>query len=108
MNPIGEDPEGLLEISLEKKPGFVEVMPLKSQGVQTVWRWGKQKALEHLNTEIKGKAKRASGYMIVQKHRSASKRQRSVWDEKEFVNERGTEHIKALFDRRKVFDYPKV
>ena len=107
VNPIGEDPEGLLEISLEKKPGFVEVMPLKSQGVQTVWRWGKQKALEHLNTEIKGKAKRASGYMIVQKHRSASKRQRSVWDEKEFVNERGTEHIKALFDRRKVFDYPK-
>lgn len=107
VNPIGEDPEGLLEISLERKPGFIEVMPLKSQGVQTVWRWGKEKALEHLNTEIKGKTKRSGGYMIVQKHRSASKRQRSVWDEKEFVNERGTEHIKALFDRRKVFDYPK-
>ena len=107
VNPISMDTEGLLEISLERKPGFVEVMPLKSQGVQTVWRWGKEKALEHLNTEIKGKTKRDGGYMIVQKHRSASKRQRSVWDEKEFVNERGTEHIKALFDRQKVFDYPK-
>ena len=107
VNPIGMDTEGLLEISLEKKNGFVEVMPLKSQGVQTVWRWGKKKALEHLNTEIKGKVKRDGGYMIVQKHRRASKRQRSVWDEKEFVNERGTEHIKALFDRQKVFDYPK-
>ena len=107
VNPIGMDTEGLLEISLERKPGFVEVMPLKSQGVQTVWRWGKKKALEHLNTEIKGKTKRDGGYMIVQKHRSASKRQRSVWDEKEFVNERGTGHIKELFDRRKVFDYPK-
>ena len=107
VNPIGMDTEGLLEIALESKPGFVEVMPLKSQGVQTVWRWGKQKALENLNTEIKGKEKRDGGYMIVQKYRSASKRQRSVWDEKEFVNERGTEHIKALFDRRKVFDYPK-
>ena len=107
VNPIGMDTEGLLEISLEQKPGFVEVMPLKSQGVQTVWRWGKQKALEHLNTEIKGKTKRDGGYMIVQKHRSVSKRQRSVWDEKEFVNERGTEHIKVLFDHQKVFDYPK-
>ena len=107
VNPIGMDTEGLLEIALESKPGFVEVMPLKSQGVQTVWRWGKEKALENLNTEIKGKEKRDGGYMIVQKYRSASKRQRSVWDEKEFVNERGTEHIKALFDRRKVFDYPK-
>ena len=106
VNPSGVDTEGLLEISLEKKAGFVEVMPLKSQGVQTVWRWGKEKALEHLNTAIKGKTKRDGGYMIVQKHRSTSKRQRSVWDEKEFVNERGTEHIKALFGR-KVFDYPK-
>ena len=106
VNPIGMDTEGLLDISLEKKTGFVEVMPLKSQGIQTVWRWGKEKALKHLNTEIKGKAKRDGGYMVVQKHRSASKRQRSVWDEKEFVNERGTEHIKTLFDR-KVFDYPK-
>ena len=106
VNPSGVDTEGLLEISLEKKAGFVEVMPLKSQGVQTVWRWGKKKAHEHLNTEIRGKAKRDGGYMIVQKHRSISKRQRSVWDEKEFVNERGTEHIKALFGG-KVFDYPK-
>lgn len=106
VNPIGMDPSGLLEVSLEKERGFIEVMPLKSQGVQTVWRWGKEKAREHLNTEIKGKMKRDGGYMIVQKHRSASKRQRSVWDDKEFVNERGTEHIKALFGR-KVFDYPK-
>ena len=106
VNPIGEDPEGLLEISLEEKEGFIEVMPQKSQGIQTVWRWGKEKALEHLNTEIKGKTKRDGGYMIVQKHRSASKRQRSVWDETEFINERGTGHIKALFNQ-KVFDYPK-
>ena len=106
VNPVDEDAAGLLEISLERKQSFVEVMPLKSQGIQTVWRWGKEKARQYLNTEIKGKAKRDGGYMIVQKHRSNSKRQRSVWDEKEFVNERGTEHIKALFGR-KVFDYPK-
>ena len=106
VNPVDEDATGLLEISLEKKQGFVEVMPLKSQGVQTVWRWGKDRAREYLNMKIKGKAKRDGGYMIVQKHRSKSKRQRSVWEEKEFVNERGTEHIKTLFGR-KVFDYPK-
>ena len=106
VNPSSADADDLLEVSLEKQTGFVEVMPLKSQGVQTVWRWGKEKARQNLNTEIKGKAKRDGGYMIVQKHRKSSKRQRSVWDEKEFVNERGTEHIKALF-AQKVFDYPK-
>ena len=106
VNPSSADADDLLEVSLEKQAGFAEVMPLKSQGVQTVWRWGKEKARQNLNTEIKGKAKRDGGYIIVQKHRKSSKRQRSVWDEKEFVNARGTEHIKALF-AQKVFDYPK-
>ena len=106
VNPSSADADDLLEVSLEKQAGFVEVMPLKSQGVQTVWRWGKEKARQNLNTEIKGKLKRDGGYRIVQKHRKSSKRQRSVWDEKEFVNARGTEHIKALF-AQKVFDYPK-
>ena len=32
--------------------------------------------------------------MVVQKYRKTSKMQRSVWDEKEFVNERGTEAVK--------------
>lgn len=33
--------------------------------------------------------------------------QRSVWDEKEFVNERGTEAVKQLFGGKAYFDYPK-
>ena len=106
VNPNSEDENELLEISLESKPGFIKVMPLKSRGVQTVWRWGKEKARENLNTVIKGKAKRNSGYTIVQKYRNTTKRQRSVWDEKEFVNVRGTRHIEALFNN-KAFAYPK-
>ena len=107
VNPSKEDKNRLLEISLEPKKGFIEVMPLKSQGIQTVWRWGKEKALENLNTEIKGKLKQDGGYMIVQKYRKTTKRQRSIWDDKEFVNERGTEHLKELFKGKKVFAYPK-
>lgn len=106
INPNDIDDNGLLTISLEPKEAYIEVFPLKSQGVQTVWRWGKEKALKYLNTEIKGKKKQDGGFMIVQKYRSIFKRQRSVWDEKEFVNERGSEHIKSLFDS-KIFAYPK-
>lgn len=106
INPKNKDKNSLLEISLEPKNGFIEVMPLKSQGVQTVWRWGKEKSLLNLNIEIKGKEKSDGGFMIVQKYRKTTSRQRSVWDEKSFVNERGTEHIKMLFGN-KVFAYPK-
>lgn len=107
VNPNNADKNGLLELSLEPKIGFIEVYPAKSNGVQTVWRWGKEeKARDNINKEIFGKENRNGGYMIVQKYRKSTKMQRSVWDEKEFVNERGTEAIKDLLDKA-YFNYPK-
>ena len=108
VNPLNKDKNGLMEISLEPHEGFLEVWPAKSNGIQTVWRWGKEeKARKNLNREIFGKANQNGGYMIVQKYRKTSKMQRSVWDEKEFVNERGTEAVKELFNNKSYFDYPK-
>ncbi len=106
VDPNSKDENDLFELSLENKEGYIDVMPLPSQNVQTVWRWGKEKVKAHLNAEIKAKKKKNGGYMIVQKYRKKGRRQRSVWDEKEFVNEKGTEHIKQLF-QKKVFLYPK-
>ncbi len=107
VNPNKKDANGLMELSLEPKDGFIEVYPAKSNGIQTVWRWGKEeKARKNLNIEIFGKANQNGGFMIVQKYRKTSKMQRSVWDEKEFVNERGSEAIKELFGKT-YFDYPK-
>ena len=108
VNPCKKDANGLMEIALEPSPGFIEVYPAKSNGIQTVWRWGKEeKARKNLNIEIFGKANQNGGFMIVQKYRKTTKMQRSVWDEKEFVNERGTEAVKGLFDNKAYFDYPK-
>lgn len=107
VNPNNVDENGLLEISLEPKDGFIEVYPAKSNGIQTVWRWGKEeKARANINKELFGKENRNGGYMIVQKYRKSTKMQRSVWNEKEFVNERGTEAIKELLDKN-YFSYPK-
>lgn len=108
LNPNKQDKNGLYEISLEQTQDFcIEVLPAISQGVQTVWRWGKEeKARENLNKEIFGKANQNGGYMIVQKYRKTTKMQRSVWDDKEFVNERGTEVVKETLGKG-IFDYPK-
>ena len=107
VNPSTSDHNGLMEVSLEPQAGFIEVYPAKSQGVQTVWRWGKeQKARLALNKEIFGKANQNGGYMIVQKYRKVTKMQRSIWDEKVFLNERGTEAVKELLGAA-FFDYPK-
>lgn len=107
LNPLKKDDNNLFEISLEPHEGFIEVWPAKSNGIQTVWRWGKEeKARANLNVLIFGKENQNGGYMIVQKYRETTRMQRSIWDEKEFVNERGTEVIKEMFDYPN-FAYPK-
>lgn len=107
INPESEDDNGLFEISLTKKVGWVELFPQPSQGVDVVWRWGKEKALKNLNSEIAAKKKRNGGYMIVEKYRESKKMSRSIWSGKDVNTEKGTLEVKELFEGKKVFDYPK-
>lgn len=106
INPISEDEHGLHEISLEQKDGWIELYPLESQGVNTVWRWGKAKSQENLNINIKAKPMRNGSYMIVEKYREGRMMVRSVWWDKDANTEKGTLLVKELMDG-KVFDYPK-
>ncbi len=107
VNPQKIIDNGFLELSLEPKEGFIEVMPSKSMGIQTVWRWGKQKSEENLNINIVGKKmKEQDRYMIVEKYRDNTQMARSVWWDKKVNSERGTVHLRQLFGQ-KVFDFPK-
>lgn len=98
--------ENLYEISLEKNKEWIELWPKKSQNVQTVWRWGKDKVLENLNKNVL--AKKTKGcWQIVEKYRDGSRMARSVWAETEMRNEFGTLELKKLFGGKKTFNYPK-
>lgn len=108
INPDKELDNGLLEISLESTEEYsVELYPKESQGYQTVWRWGKEKSQENLNTEIAAKQMIDGGYMIVEKYRKSSRMARSIWGGKEDNSEKGTLLVKELFDGKKYFDFPK-
>ncbi|WP_064612084.1 DNA methyltransferase [Streptobacillus moniliformis] len=107
VNPDNEVDNGFLEVSLEPRDNFVEVMPAKSMGIQTVWRWGKEKAFNNLNINVVGKKMSEEGrYMIVEKYRDNTQMARSVWWDKEVNSERGTVHLRTLFGE-KVFSFPK-
>jgi len=106
VNKNNIDANGLYEISLENNEGYLEVYPLVSQGVQTVWRWGKEKSKKNLNVNLKAKLKKDGNFQIVEKYRNKFKRERSIWDEKSVRNEAGSLDIKSLFNG-KPFDYPK-
>ena len=106
IDPNDVDEHGLHTISLEPQPGWIELFPLESQGVNTVWRWGKVKSLANLNIHIKAKPMRNGSYMIVEKYRESRVMARSVWWDKDTNTEKGTLLVKELM-AGKVFDYPK-
>lgn len=106
VNPTKKDKNGFFEISLENHKGWIEVHPKESQGYKTVWRWGKPRSLEYLNTEILAKEMEDGGFQIIEKYRAKTKMARSVWWDKEDNTEKGTLLIKSLFNK-KVFDFPK-
>ena len=107
LNPGNVDKNGFYEISLEPEPDFIEVLPKVSQGLKTVWRWGKAKAAENININIVGKSMKDGGYQIVEKYREKSKMVRSIWYDKDVNTQRGTLLVKSLFDNKKIFDFPK-
>ncbi|MGP1506814.1 MAG: site-specific DNA-methyltransferase [Campylobacter sp.] len=43
INANSKDNNSLFEISLEKQENYIEIYPLQSQGINTVWRWGIKK-----------------------------------------------------------------
>lgn len=111
LNPekqITEIGEEFYEISLTPNEKHIEIYPPKSvkDGVQFVWRWGRDKAKEELNKEIIGYETEDGDLRIVQKMRTSEKLIRSLLSEKEFTSRRGTAEVEKLFGK-KVFSFPK-
>ncbi len=102
------DEHGLYSVSLEEDERHtVKVMPLKSQGIQTVWRWGKEeRSRANLNINIKAKKKQDGTFMIVEKYRDEQVMLKNILTDKCYRTENGSLQLKSIFND-KIFDYPK-
>lgn len=105
VNTTESDENGLHPVSVDEKEGWKEVYPMKSQGVQTVWRWSKGKARDELE-DLCARERNDGSYRIMEKYRDDSRMARSVWSDKGVNSEKGTLHLKDLFGE-KIFDHPK-
>ena len=106
INPNSTDENGFYEISLDKKDNWIELFPKESQGVKTVWRWGKERSKEFLNIDIVAKRMQEGGWQVVDKYRGTTRMARSIWNDKDVNTEKGTLAIKELLNG-KYFDFPK-
>ena len=106
VDPNVEDENGLHPISLENREGWIKFYPQESQGIKTVWRWSIDKSRENLNKVIFGRLSKG-GWQVVKKYRGKEYALNSVWTDNSFSSDAGTLTFKALFNKKRVFSFPK-
>lgn len=96
------------QIGLEKRENSIEIYPPKSlkNGVQFVWRWGKEKAVRYMNEEIVGYEVGSGEFRIVQKMRHSEKIIRSLLTDTKYSSRRGTAEVEEILSG-KIFSFPK-
>ena len=113
VNPKCHDNYGYYEVSLDKKDdSFIEVLPLNSEGKESVWRLVRTKAAENIvngkpeSSQIIAKLKNDGLYTICEKCRKHTTKVKSIWAETEMRTENGTRELRALLDNT-YFNHPK-
>lgn len=107
------DENGYAAVSLTPKSGYsIQTVPLNSQGIESCWRWGKDKAASAIvednpiSSQVVARQVRSGSWNIYEKHRPSSQKAKTIWDETEMRTEAGTREVRELFGSS-VFDHPK-
>ncbi|MDK2888849.1 MAG: adenine-specific DNA-methyltransferase [Thermoanaerobacter sp.] len=106
--PIYYNPE-TDELSLDRKDGWIELLPINSKGEEKTWRWGRETFLKKCKTELVVK-KDGQDYKIFKKRRleGAGKKPKTIWaDSKYDASSHGIMLLRNMFGLGNHFSYPK-
>ncbi len=101
--------EKTLEMTLEFKKGWFELLPIDSEGVERVWKLGKDSCKELIkNGDIIVKPSKDS-FTLSQKDRlKEGRKPKTVWVNPKYdASAHGTIMIANILNKRDSFDYPK-
>lgn len=133
--PIYKNPTSA-ELSMEKKEGWLEILPLKKDGTEGCWRWGKTRVEKYLHTLIPSFAKVNAKWNIsyrvyLDKDREdqifdddpddftedyddetgeaieRTTKPKSFWWGPELSTDNAGKQLKDIFDGARPFEYPK-
>jgi adenine-specific DNA-methyltransferase len=112
VNSKSENEDGFCSVSLVKSEEYnIEVFPLNSEGKESCWRWSKElfckKNSPNINeSDVVAKQKRDGGWNVYEKYRKSTQKAKTIWDETEIRNEKGTIELREL-GMKGLYDHPK-
>jgi len=105
VNTNSPDNNGLFDVSVDPIDDWEEVWASSVDGLESVWRWGMDKARKQKNDLI-AYIGNDEGIRIFQKERKLTQTAKTTWDNKYFHSIRGTKEITELIGKS-IFDFPK-
>lgn len=100
-----KDKYGFSKVSTIPKEGWHEVWASTVDGLESVWRWGKETA-EKNKDELVALIGKDNEYRIFKKDRDLTTLPKTVWVEKEYNSIVGTREVATLIGKS-LFDFPK-
>ncbi|MGP9552302.1 DNA methyltransferase, partial [Halomonas sp. AOP42-D1-22] len=99
------DENGFMRVSTSPSDGFIKVEASTIDGLESVWRWGKDKA-ERENDDLIAYQGNDGEIRIFQKERKLTQMAKTVIIGKEFISNKGTKEVQNLIGKG-LFDFPK-
>ncbi len=99
------DNNGLFAVTPAETAGYMKVEASIVDGLESVWRWGKEKALAQKN-DLTAYQGNDGEIRIFQKERKLTQTPKTVWSGKEIISNKGTKEVQELLGKG-VFDFPK-
>ena len=107
------------QVSLEKHEEWVEILPIKGNGTDGRWRWGKDRVEKYLSLmvpkQVKGKDKWGMEYKIyldpklnplIDDEEEISSKPKTIWQDSLISSDIARRTLKALMEAN-IFDFPK-
>ena len=91
-------------------PNNEDVYPIRNDGSEGRWRWGKDRLMKAVkNNEVVFEKRKDGTYIVYEKVRTTEPRRKSFQSLflDDFTNAIGTEDLKKIFEDKCPFDYPK-
>lgn len=105
--PIFYSPStGDVTTSKPSSDGYVEMLPIDTNGVERRWRWGKAMVEQKWKTEIEVRETNGE-FRLYTKDRMKGEKPKTVWFKPEYSGASGTNSLKDLLGN-KAFSYPKA
>ncbi|QHD09135.1 MULTISPECIES: site-specific DNA-methyltransferase [Pseudomonas] len=104
------DDDGNYIPSLLESSNSIAIEPFNSEGVESCWRWGKEKFQKNTvngSTEhLFARQTRDGGWRVFEKYRKESVKAKSIWFDTKYISEQGTTELGRL-GLGAAFEFPK-